>query len=77
MEGKALIQPVDDENQQENAVIFRLNDDVAARDVLPLINEKVEIRSFSEYSPSMNEIFIQAVNSNNLQAVPTQTEESL
>ena len=77
LEGKALIQPADDENQQENAVIFRLNDDVAARDVLPLINEKVEIRSFSEYSPSMNEIFIQAVNSNNLQAVPTQTEESL
>ena len=65
LENKAIILPADEADAKRNEVTFRLNEGVTPRDVISAINEAVEIRSFSEDSPTMNEIFIQAVNENN------------
>ena len=40
---------------------IRLNDGVSVRDAISLVNAAVELRSFSEIIPSMNDIFIRAV----------------
>jgi ABC-2 type transport system ATP-binding protein len=42
----------------------KLNDDVSVNDLIRSIIDQVELRSFHENIPSMNEIFIAAVNSN-------------
>ena len=65
LEGKAISLPADEADAKRNEVTFRLNEGVTPRDVISAINEAVEIRLFSEDSPTMNEIFIQAVNENN------------
>jgi len=39
----------------------RLNDGVQVRDAISKVNDAVELRSFREVIPSMNEIFIRAV----------------
>ncbi len=40
---------------------IRLNDSVKVRDAISKVNDAVELRSFREVIPSMNEIFIRAV----------------
>ncbi len=64
--GKAVILDESADDPQARAATLRLDNGVAARDIIPVVNDCVDIRSFAEYAPSMNEIFIQAVNDNNL-----------
>lgn len=44
-----------------NRMKIHISDGVAVRGVISAVNEKVEIRSFSEVIPSMNDIFLKAV----------------
>ena len=41
---------------------LHVNDDSEVRGVISAVNEAVELRSFREIIPSMNDIFIRAVN---------------
>ena len=43
---------------------IHIADDGDVRPVIALINDNTELRSFSEIIPSMNDIFIRAVNGN-------------
>lgn len=61
----AAVHPSEDTEAHRNEVTFSLNEGVPASDAIAAINDAVGILSFSEDSPSMNEIFIQAVNENN------------
>lgn len=47
-----------------NSLRLHVENDDAVRDVISRINERVELRSFTEVIPSMNDIFIRAVNGN-------------
>ncbi|MBR2638625.1 MAG: ATP-binding cassette domain-containing protein [Bacteroidaceae bacterium] len=47
-----------------NKVKIHIASDSEVRNVIAAANDKVEIRSFSEVIPSMNDIFIRAVNGN-------------
>lgn len=47
-----------------NKMKIHISTDDQVRDVIAKANESVEIRSFSEMIPSMNDIFIRAVNGN-------------
>ena len=47
-----------------NKMKIHIATDDQVRDVIAKANESVEIRSFSEMIPSMNDIFIRAVNGN-------------
>ena len=44
-----------------NQMRIRLNDGVSLRESIAAANEAVELRSFREVIPSMNDIFIKAV----------------
>ena len=44
-----------------NSMRIRINDGVSVRDCIARANEAVELRSFKEIIPSMNDIFIRAV----------------
>ena len=43
---------------------IHIDQDEDVRSVISAINERVELRSFTEIIPSMNNIFIRAVNGN-------------
>ena len=47
-----------------NKVKIHVHDDAALRGVIAKVNESVELRSFREIIPSMNDIFVRAVNGN-------------
>lgn len=47
-----------------NSMKIHIEKDEDIRSVISLINQSVELRSFSEIIPSMNDIFIRAVNGN-------------
>jgi ABC-2 type transport system ATP-binding protein len=47
-----------------NRIKIHIADDSQVRDVIAATNASVELRSFQEVIPSMNDIFIRAVNSN-------------
>jgi ABC-2 type transport system ATP-binding protein len=49
--------------QTSNALIFKLNEQQKSNDILKiLIQNNIEITGMAEILPSVNEIFIQAVN---------------
>ncbi len=56
-----LLDRTDDGSAYRTARI-RIDRNDGVRGVLAALNEAVEIRSFSEVIPSMNDIFIRAVN---------------
>ena len=47
-----------------NRIKLHIASDSEVRGVIATTNESVELRSFSEIIPSMNDIFIRAVNGN-------------
>ena len=47
-----------------NSLRLHVENDAAVRNVIGRINDRVELRSFTEVIPSMNDIFIRAVNGN-------------
>ena len=47
-----------------NKVKIHVADDSDLRGVITKVNESVEVRSFREIIPSMNDIFVRAVNGN-------------
>ena len=47
-----------------NKVKIHVSEDAALRGVIAKVNESVEVRSFREIIPSMNDIFVRAVNGN-------------
>jgi len=64
---QAFIYGPEDERPADEATAYRtlrihIPDDGAVRRVVAAANEAVELRSFREIIPSMNDIFIRAVN---------------
>lgn len=52
--------------QSNNNLLIKLNENVSTNEVLQhLINEKIQVHSFSEVLPSLNEIFIKLVEGTN------------
>ncbi len=58
---KCTLLESNDENTVYNSLKIHIPDDNSVRSIIALINETVEIRSFREVIPSMNDIFIKAV----------------
>ena len=54
--------PSPDEESVYRMLKLHVNDDSEVRGVISAVNEAVELRSFREIIPSMNDIFIRAVN---------------
>ena len=51
-------------SQERHAVKIRIADDGDVRPIIGAVNESVNLRSFEEIIPSMNDIFIRAVSGN-------------
>ena len=66
--------------EEESALYYdslrlELPENVSTRDVLSLVNERVDIHNFTEMIPSMNDIFIKAVGESNDETVKIQGDE--
>ena len=53
---------------------LHVESDADVRGVISAVNDAVELRSFREIIPSMNDIFIRAVNGSLLKAVPARRQ---
>lgn len=62
VEGRCQILEGDAEESVYQTLRLHVADDDAVRAVIAAVNEAVELRSFREIIPSMNDIFIRAVN---------------
>ncbi|MBQ4278794.1 MAG: ATP-binding cassette domain-containing protein [Rikenellaceae bacterium] len=60
--GRCQLLPLDEESQLYSSLVVRLASRDDVRGVLARVNERVEVRNFREVIPSMNDIFINAVN---------------
>ncbi len=58
---ESLISDEDKENRSERALKIHIERDEDVRSVVEVINNTVQLRTFREVIPSMNDIFIQAV----------------
>lgn len=58
---KCTLLESNDENSVYNSLKIHIPDDGGVKSIISLINDTVEIRSFHEVIPSMNDIFIKAV----------------
>ena len=58
---ESLIADEDKENRSERALKIHIERDEDVRSVVEVINNTVQLRTFREVIPSMNDIFIQAV----------------
>ena len=56
------ILPGSEEQASYHTLRLRITDPAAVREVIALVNDAVQLRSFREIIPSMNDIFIRAVN---------------
>ena len=64
LEGKCEIMESKPSPTGYNSIKIHIADDAQVRNVINVTNNCVELRSFRELIPSMNDIFIRAVNSN-------------
>ena len=62
LEGRCELLGVDDEESRYNTLKIKIERDEDVRSVISVVNEAVELRSFDEIIPSMNDIFIRAVD---------------
>ena len=59
-----LMPAVDEETHGYSTMKIHIENDTDVRGVIATVNDTVELRSFEEIIPSMNDIFIRAVNGN-------------
>ena len=59
-----LLPAVDEETHGYSVLKLHIENDADVRGVISAVNDTVELRSFEEIIPSMNDIFIRAVNGN-------------
>ncbi len=64
LEGQAMILEGSEEDTIYNSLKIHIPSNAQVREVIGFINDQVEIRSFREIIPSMNDIFIRAVAGN-------------
>ncbi len=60
--GLFTLEPEENHRPGDTSTYIRLNNGVNIKDVISCLNEKYELTGFHEILPSMNEVFIEAVN---------------
>ena len=70
LEGLGRLFPAERESEVYDSILIQLASHESVREVIARANAQVDIHNFKEVIPSMNEIFIETVSSNNHQSAP-------